>query len=154
MTDTGSKCLLNERADELAELGWQAEGPKICPGPQKYGSFWLRVRPTTREFAGNCNKTLPRDSAPNSSLFEAVATFNTLLAVLKRNTTFVTDLLHHKEGATIAKIIRRCKPAEYRVWLKCMTEIYPVQTYLQRIGVAKSPLCPHCQEGVPESLTQ
>jgi ribonuclease HI len=62
-------CLLNERADELAELGRQAEGPEICPGPQKYGSFWLRIRPTTREFAENCNKTLPRDSAPNRSLF-------------------------------------------------------------------------------------
>jgi len=37
--------------------------------------------------------------------------------------------------------------------LKCMTGIYPVQTYLHRIGVAKSPTCPHCQEGVPESLT-
>jgi hypothetical protein len=34
-------CLLNECADELAELGRQAEGPEICPGPQKYGSFWL-----------------------------------------------------------------------------------------------------------------
>ena len=113
----------------------------------------MRIRPTTREFAENCNKTLPRDSAPNRSLFEAVAAFNTLRAVLKRNTTFVTYLQHHKEGATISKIIRRCKSAEYRVWLKCMTGIYPVQTYLQRIGVAKSPICPHCQEGVPESLT-
>jgi hypothetical protein len=27
-------CLLNERADELAELGRQAEGPEIGPGPQ------------------------------------------------------------------------------------------------------------------------
>ena len=41
-------CLLNERADELAELGSTAEGPEICPGPQKYGSFWLHVRPENR----------------------------------------------------------------------------------------------------------
>ncbi len=28
-------CLLNERADEQAELGRITEGPEICPGPQK-----------------------------------------------------------------------------------------------------------------------
>ncbi len=33
-------CLLNERADELAELGRTAGGPEICPGTQKYGSFF------------------------------------------------------------------------------------------------------------------
>ncbi len=47
-------CLLNERADEQAEQGEIAEGPEICMGPQKYGSFWLRVRPETREFAEKC----------------------------------------------------------------------------------------------------
>ncbi len=52
-------CLLNECTDDIAELGRQAEGSEICPGPQKYGSFWLRVRPTTREFAEKCDKTLP-----------------------------------------------------------------------------------------------
>ncbi len=30
-------CLLNEHADELAKLGRQAKGPKICPGPPKVG---------------------------------------------------------------------------------------------------------------------
>ncbi len=113
----------------------------------------MRVRPTTRVFAEKCNTTLPSDSAPNRSLFEAVVAFNTLRAVNTRNTILVTNLLHHKEGATISKIIRCCQPAEYRVWLRCMTRIYPVQTYLQRIGVAKSSICPHCKEGVPESLT-
>ena len=34
-----------------------------------------------------------------------------------------------------------------------MTGTYPVQTYLQRIGVAQTPICPHCDEKVPESLT-
>jgi hypothetical protein len=52
-------CLLNERAeshsaDKQAELGRIAEGPEICQGPQKYGSFWLRVRQETREFAEKC----------------------------------------------------------------------------------------------------
>ncbi len=37
-------CLLNERADELAELGRQAENPEMCPGSQKYGSFWLQIQ--------------------------------------------------------------------------------------------------------------
>ena len=146
-------CLLNELADEQAELGRANEGSEICPGPQKYGSFWLRVRPTAREHAEKCGVQLPRDSAPNRSLLERVAASNTLRAVKKRRTPFVIDLLQHKEGATVSKIIQRCTPAEYRVWLRCMTGIYPVQTYLRRIGVSKSPTCLHCGERVPETLT-
>ncbi len=79
--------------------------------------------------------------------------FNTLRSIKKHSTMFVTDLLHHKEGAVISRIIRRCRPTVYRVWLKCMTGTYPVQTYLQRRGVAQTPTCPHCDERVPESLT-
>ena len=146
-------CLLNELADEHAELGRANEGSEICPGPQKYGSFWLRVSQQVREYAANCGVQLPRDSAPNRSLLEKVANFNTLRAVKKRSTPFVTDLLQHKEGATVSKIIQRCTPAEYLVWLRCMTGIYLVQTYLKRIGVSKSPTCLHCSEGVPETLT-
>jgi hypothetical protein len=96
-------------------------------------------------------KPLPRDSVPNHSLIGAVAASITLRAVKKRGTAFVTDLLHHKECATISKIIRRCKPAW--VWLRCVTGTYPVQAFLKRIGVAISPTCPHCEEGAPESLT-
>ena len=146
-------CLLNERADELAELGRTAEGPEICPGPQKYGSFWLRVRPETRRLAEACGKPLPRDSAPNQSLLEKVAVSHALRAVRQRSTVFVTDLFDRKEGNTVSKLIRRCTPSEYRVWLKCMTGTYPVQTYLKRIGKAQSPICPHCDERAPESLT-
>ncbi len=146
-------CLLNEPADELAELGRQAEHPEICPGPRKYGSFWLRIRPAVGEYAEEYSKSLPRDSAPNRSLPETVAAFNILRAVKKRNTMFVTDLLHHKEGAVISRVIQRCRPMEYRVWLKCMTGTYPVQTYLQRIGITQSSICPHCNERVPETLT-
>ena len=146
-------CLLNERADELAELGRTAEGPEICPGPQKYGSFWLRVRPETRRLAEACGKSLPRDSAPNRSLLEKVAASHALRAVRQRSTVFVTDLFGRKEGNTVSKLIRRCTPSEYRVWLKCMTGTYPVQVYLKRIGKAQSPICPHCGEGAPESLT-
>jgi hypothetical protein len=47
---------MNERADELAELGRKTEGPEICPGPQKYGSFWLRTRPAVRELAESSGK--------------------------------------------------------------------------------------------------
>ena len=146
-------CLLNERADELAELGRTAEGPEICPGPQKYGSFWLRVRPETRLLAEECGKPLPRDSAPNRSLLEKVAAFHALRAVRLRSTVFVTDLFDNKDGKTVSKLIRRCTPSEYRVWLKCMIGTYPVQVYLKRIGKAQSLISPHCGEGAPESLT-
>jgi ribonuclease HI len=146
-------CLLNERADELAERGCAAEGPEICPGPQKYGSLWLRVRPEIRRFATECGKTLPRDSAPNRSILEKVAGSNVLRAVRKRTTVFVSDLFDREEGSTVSRVIGRCAPSEYRIWLKCMTGIYPVQAYLKRIGKAQSPNCPHCGSGAIESLT-
>jgi hypothetical protein len=76
-----SGCLMNERANEQAELSRTAEGPASCPGPQKYGSFWLRVRPAVREIANSSGKTLPRDSAPKRSLLEKTASFNTLSAL-------------------------------------------------------------------------
>ena len=119
----------------------------------KYGSFWLRIRPETREFAEKCGTPLPRDSAPNRSLLEKVAASNILRAVKKRNTLFVTGpgLFHHKVGVTVSKVIRRCTPAVYRVWLRCMTGIYPVQTYLKRIGAVRSSTCPHWDEGTPEA---
>ena len=147
-----SGCLMNELADEQAELGRMTEH-EICPGPQKYGSFWLRVRPAVRELAESSGKPLPRDSAPNRSLLEKMAASNTLRAVKHRSTVFATDLLQRKEGATVSKVIRRCTPTQYRVWLKCMTGTYPVQAYLSRIKIAKSPICPHCSDVVPESLT-
>jgi hypothetical protein len=119
-------CLLNERADEQAEQGRTAEGPEICPVPQKYGSFWLRVRPEIRRFTAECGKTLPRDSAPNQSILEKVAGSNVLRAVRKRTTVFVTDLFDREEGSTVSKVIWRCTPYDYRLWFKCMTGIYPV----------------------------
>ena len=37
-------CFLNELADESADRGYAVEDPPLCPGPQKYGSLWLRIR--------------------------------------------------------------------------------------------------------------
>ncbi len=144
---------MNDRADEQAELGRLDDELEICPGPHKYKSFWLLVRPTVREYAEKYCKPLPRDSAHNHSLLEKTAASNTLRAVKKRSILFITDLLHHEAGATVSRTIQRCTPAEYRVWLRCMAGIYPVQTYLARIGVVKSPICPHCAKGAPETLT-
>ena len=148
-----SGCLLNERADEYAERGRMEEEPVLCSGPQKYGSFWLRVRPSTRECAEHCGKPLPRDSAPNASIIKKVVAANILRAVKKRSTVFVNDLLHNSNGATVSRIIHRCEPAVYRVWLRCMLGIYPVQTYLKRIGKVNSPQCLYCADGTPETLT-
>ncbi len=110
-------CLLNERADEYAELGRSAEGPELCSGPQKYGSLWLRVKPFVLEFAQKRKKSLPRDSAPNKSLIAKVSAVNTYRAVYKRNTIFVKDLLHRTEGTTVSQVNHRCQSAVYRVWL-------------------------------------
>ena len=59
-------------------------------------------------------------------------------AFKKRSTEFVKDLLHNQDGATVSRIIQRCKQAEYRLWLHCMLDIYPVQAYLKPIGQVKS----------------
>jgi hypothetical protein len=144
---------MNERADVQVELGRKAEGQEICQGPQKYGSFWLQVRPAVRKLAESSGKQLPRDSAPNRSLLEKTSISNTLRAVKKRCTVFATDLLQRQDGATLSKVIRRCTPAEYRTRLKCMTGTYSVHAYLNRIGIAKSPICPYCPTAVPETLT-
>ncbi len=95
---------MDEQADEQAELGRKAEGPAICPSPPKHGSFWLHVRHAVREIADSSSKMLPRDSAPNRTLLEKTASFNTLIAVRKSSTVLVTDLLHHKKGATVSRI--------------------------------------------------
>ncbi len=101
-------CLMNERADELAEQGCNEEAQEVCPAPQIYGSLWLRVQPHVRTLAAQCQKPLPRDSAPNWSLLKKVAGANTRRAVGKRNTTSVRHLVHQSEGATIARAVSRC----------------------------------------------
>jgi ribonuclease HI len=146
-------CVMNERADEQAEEGRTADHEELCPGPQKYGSFSLRIQDSVRKQAAVCNKSLPRDSAPNESILRSVAKVHILRAMRQRSTIFVTDLLHRKESATVSKITQRLKPAEYRVWLKCMENIYPVQSYLHKISKAQTPICLHCGEGVKETLT-
>jgi hypothetical protein len=44
----------------------------------------LRIQPVARECGEKFSKPLPRDSAPNRSLLEAVVAFNTLRAIKKR----------------------------------------------------------------------
>ena len=84
---------MNERADELAEIGRTVDRPELCPGPQKYGSFWLRIKPIVRTQADECKKQLPRDSAPNKSILKQVARFNILRAMKLRRTIFVANVL-------------------------------------------------------------
>jgi hypothetical protein len=58
-------CLLNERADECAELGNISDHDTLCPGPDKYGSLWLRIRPNVRDLAKDHKQQLQSDRAPN-----------------------------------------------------------------------------------------
>ena len=142
---------MNERADELAERGYCEDIQEVCSGPQKYGSLWLKVQPNVRAFAAQCQKPLPRDSAPNRSLLKRAAGASRRRIVSKRSTTFVRHLLHRSEGATIARVVSRCRETEYRVWVKAMADCYPVQAYLCRINLTKSADCPYCP-GTKETL--
>jgi len=82
-----------------------------------------------------------------------VAAANIFRSVRQRNTIFVQSLLHRTESITVSRLVRKCAPAVYRTWLKCMAGIYPVQAYLSRIGLVKSSACPHCGGAQPETLT-
>ncbi len=77
----------------------------------------MRVQSIVLQLAEECHKQLPRDSSPNRSIIKQGCTINILLAVKRLDTLFVQDLLHSKEGATVAIItmIQQYTPAEYRV---------------------------------------
>jgi hypothetical protein len=63
-------CLLNERADELAERCYSDDAQEVCLAPQKHGSTWLKAQLHLRRLAAQCQKQLPRDSAPNRNLLK------------------------------------------------------------------------------------
>jgi ribonuclease HI len=148
-------CLLNERADELADIGVKSEVEPISPGPSKHGSVWLRIRESWRQrvCAEKLHHVLPRDTAPNKSILKVVSAVNFLRAMTKRNTQYVRHLLHREEGRVLSQIVHRNDDAVLRVWYKAMTGIYPVQVYLHRIGAVKSPQCPHCSNNELETFT-
>ena len=148
-------CLLNERADELAELGVKSEDEQISPGPSKHGSVWLRIRESWRHRVRSekLHHIIPRDTAPNKSILKLVSAVNFLRAMTKRNTKYVRHLLHREEGTVLSRVVSRNDDAVLRVWYKAMTGIYPVQVYLHRIGAVKSPHCPHCSNNELETLT-
>jgi ribonuclease HI len=78
-------CLLNERADELADIGVKSEVEPISPGPSKHGSVWLRIRESWRQrvCAEKLHHVLPRDTAPNKSILKVVSAVNFLRAMTK-----------------------------------------------------------------------
>jgi ribonuclease HI len=78
-------CLLNERADALADLGALSEEEQIFPGPSKYGTLWLRARASWRDRVRSeqLHHVLPRDSAPNKSILKQIITVNLFRAMAK-----------------------------------------------------------------------
>ncbi len=71
----------------------------------------------------------------------------------KRITHFGRQLFCREEGKVLARVVSRSDDATLRVWSRVMTDTYPVQTYLHRIGAVQSPLCPHCSDNAIETLT-
>ncbi len=60
----------------------------------------------------------------------------------KRNTHFVRQLFCREEGRVLARVVSRRDDAILQVWTRVMTDTYPVQPYLHRIGAVQSALCP------------
>ncbi len=60
-------CLLNERAmgvARCAELSYTSDHDTLCPGPDKYGSLWVIIRPNVQDQARNHKKQLQSERAP------------------------------------------------------------------------------------------
>jgi hypothetical protein len=146
-----SGCLMNDRSDEQAECGYKVETPKAFPAPPKFTSLTLRVHNPVRELTSECKTSIPRDNAHNCKILRGVISTNLRRAANKRNTIFVNQLLRRNEGATIARVVSRCKEAEYSVWVKMMSGRYSVQIYLHQVKLAASPDCPFCP-GITETL--
>ncbi len=65
---------------------------------------------------------------------------------------------HHVRSTSVASTRRgnsralcRCRPAEYRVWVKATADWYPVNSYLHQCQRVPSPHCPYCP-GQEEAL--
>jgi hypothetical protein len=63
-------CLLNKRSDECAELGYTSEQETLCDGHVKYGSLWLRARPSVRNPAKDHKQQIQSDRAPNKRILD------------------------------------------------------------------------------------
>jgi hypothetical protein len=111
-------CLLNERADALAERRVTLEDEQTCPGPSKLGTIWLSIRESwrTRVRIEKLHHILHRDTALNKSILKQVTAVNLLLAIRKRNTQFVLHLLHREEDAVLSRVVSRTDDAVLRVW--------------------------------------
>ncbi len=100
-------CLLNERADECAVLGYTSDHDILCPDPDQYGSLWLRIRPNVQDLAKDHRQQLQSDRAPNKRILEKVIAANNLQAVKLRSTIFAKDILHRDEGETISRFVTK-----------------------------------------------
>ena len=150
-----SGCQLNEMADELADMGCASEEEPVCPGPQKYGSLLLRIRPSVREQIDgeNTGHSLPRDEAPNKALLKAMVAVNTQRAAKLRSTIFVREALLRSDNNEVRTCIAKCDDSTVRCWMKMMSGTYPVNSYLHRIKKVGSPNCTYCNHGQVETLS-
>lgn len=59
----------------------------------------------------------------------------------------VSDFMYADPAASgpIARCIARANDSTVRVWMKLVTGVYPVASYLARIGLRTSALCPYCR---------
>ncbi len=102
---------------------------------RRYSILSWRQCPSVFAQQSKKSEALPRDSASNKSLIHKVST---TIEQSISGALFVQDLLHRTEGTTLSRVIRRCQPAVYRVWMKGMTGTYPTYTYLKRVGLAST----------------
>ena len=129
--------LLNELADERADRGHAVEDPPLCPGPQKYGSLWLRIRQSLRTSveAEGIATSLPRNSAPDKMILRHVAALNTLRATASRSTVFVETILHQDESRIIRKVIDFAQNQPFAAGLRPHVHgILPTPTLIESIA--------------------
>jgi hypothetical protein len=98
--------------------------------------------------------TLPFTSCKSFLGCNELSAVNTYWEVYKQNTIFVKDLLHSTEETTVSRMICRCQPVVYRVWLKGMTGTYATHklALLNCFNRGRQPAswkcCPQHQAGI------
>jgi len=146
-------CQLNDMADERADAGCISDVEPLFPGPHKYGSLHLRIKPALRSQLSEDGVNLPRDSAPNKTLLQRLVARSMLQAARQRGTIFVNDILRQPASKYALQVVNGCSESAIRCWIKMTTGTYPVATYLHRIRPDISPICCHCDQGARETLT-
>ena len=147
-----SGILLNERADELAELGCNCDEVPRWPGPLKLDPLCLCARSYIREsFA-----PFPDSNVADKVLVRKAVEGVERAASVLRGSVFAKGLLQDPTNCkTILEAIHSQSVSTIKLWMQAVADQYPTMARMHKLFPAKyrSPNCPWCGTNVPETLS-